>query len=82
MTDSGYLPALRSVAREPRYSAHPWSLFLAQMEKVSVVRPPTPEYSYCEDQWDKATEDIAKGAPVQARLDKAAGLIDARLKRG
>jgi fructooligosaccharide transport system substrate-binding protein len=82
VTDSGYLPALRSVAREPRYAQHPWKLFLDQMEKVSVVRPPTPEYSYCEDQWDKATADIANGAPVQARLDKAAELIDARLKRG
>ena len=79
--DSGYLPTLRSVAREPRYAAHPWKLFLEQMEKVSVVRPATPEYNYCEDQWDKATADIANGAPVQATLDKAAAAIDQRLKR-
>ena len=82
ITDSGYLPCLKSVAKEPRYSTFPWTLFLEEMEKSSVVRPPTPEYGYCEDQWDKATEDIAKGAPVQATLDKAAALIDARLKRG
>ena len=80
--DSGYLPCLKSVAKEQRYSTFPWTLFLEEMEKSSVVRPPTPEYGYCEDQWDKATEDIAKGAPVQATLDKAAALIDARLKRG
>ena len=74
-------PALRSVAKEPRYPRYPWTLFLEQMEKVSVVRPPTPEYNYCEDQWDKATADIANGAPVQATLDKAAAAIDQRLKR-
>jgi ABC-type glycerol-3-phosphate transport system substrate-binding protein len=80
ITDSGYVPALKSVAKEAAYQTYPWTLFLDEMDKASVVRPPTPEYNYCEDQWDKATADIANGAPVQATLDKTAATIDEKLK--
>lgn len=80
VTDSGYLPNLKSVAAAAKYKEHPTALFLDSMDKSGVTRPPIAEYGFANDKWDAAFTDIAGGATVQQALDKAAKEIDDRLK--
>ena len=70
ITDSGYYASAWSGwGRSQRYSTFPWTLSFEQIGEVRrCVRPPTPGVRVLPRTsiGTKATEDIAKGAPVPA----------------
>ncbi len=79
---NGAVPARRSAfAAFPEYSAPPYSLFREQLESRARPRPITPHYATLTQRFAAALRDIARGAPVEARLLSAEAEIQRVIDR-
>jgi ABC-type glycerol-3-phosphate transport system substrate-binding protein len=79
---NGAVPARRSAfAAFPEYSELPYRLFREQLEQFAQPRPRTPFYATLTQRFAGALRDIARGAPVEARLRQAEKEIQAVIDR-
>lgn len=79
---NGAVPARKSVFdADPAYQQPPYSVFRALLESSGRPRPRTPHYAPLTQHVAAALRDIASGADVQERLDRAAAQIQRIINR-
>jgi fructooligosaccharide transport system substrate-binding protein len=79
---SGYLPVRKSViAANPQFAQYPWKVFMEQLEKCSINRPATPDYTFYSDTFNHAVVDISVGLDPKTVLDAAAQKLDVELSK-
>lgn len=78
----GAVPARRSALPFfPEYEEDPWRLFMELLEEYGRPRPQTPFYPVLTRQFAAAVRDIAHGADVADRLDRAAEAVQRIIER-
>ena len=79
---NGAVPARRSAfAAFPEYGQLPYALFREQLETSAHPRPRTPFYSTLTREFAAALRDIARGAVVSTRLERAERDVEAVIAR-
>ena len=79
---NGAVPARKSAfALFPEYEQMPYRLFREQLETSARPRPRTPYYATLTQNFAAALRDIARGAPVDARLKDTEGQVQAVIDR-
>lgn len=79
---NGAVPARRSAfAAFPEYERLPYALFREQLETSAHPRPRTPFYGTLTRELAAALRDIARGAAVRPRLERAERDVDAVIAR-
>jgi ABC-type glycerol-3-phosphate transport system substrate-binding protein len=79
---NGAVPARKSVFEAvPEYQRPPYSVFRMLLETAGRPRPRTPHYAPLTQHFAAALRDIANGAEVQERLDRAAAQIQRIIDR-
>lgn len=79
---NGAVPARRSAfALFPQYQETPYNVFRQQLEETARPRPRTPFYATVTQRFAAALRDIARGAPVEARLQSAEREIQRVIER-
>lgn len=79
---NGAVPARRSAfAALPEYGGPPYSVFREQLERNARPRPRTPFYATLTREFAAALRDIARGAHVQRRLERAEQAVQTAIDR-